>query len=181
MKNLLVYLGATSPANPVYEDAVRELGEKMAKRGITLVFGGSRQGTMTVLADTVLGNGGRVIGVFTRSLPQEFLFEGLTETIITENFAERKTTMLARADAAVAMPGSFGTWDELFDALEQAKTDLIFKRTPKKIAVLNINGYYDSLLKFLRHSEEEGYTTRQFANLLLCANTVDELLDMLEG
>ena len=180
MKSLLVYLGATSPRNPVYEDAVRELGEKMAKRGITLVFGGSREGTMTVLADAVLQNGGHAVGVFTKSLPRDFLYEGLPETIITENFAERKATMLARADAIVAMPGSFGTGDELFDALEQAKADIIFGRTPKKIAVLNVNGYYDSLLQFIRHSADEGYTTRQFANMLLIASTVDELLEILD-
>ena len=180
MKNLLVYLGATSPEKPVYVDAVRELGEKIAKRGVTLIFGGSHEGTMTVLGDAVLNNGGRAVGIFTKSLPREFMYEGLTETVITENLAERKATMLARADAIVAMPGSFGTWDELFDALEQAKIEMIHGRTPKKIAVLNILGFYDDLLRFIRHSVDEGYTTPPYANLLLSASSVDELLTILE-
>jgi len=179
MEKLLVYLGATTPKNPIFVEAVRELGIQIARRGVSLVFGGSREGTMTVLADTVLENGGRVIGVFTKCLPAAFFYKEVTESIITETLAERKETMLRLTDAVVALPGSFGTWDELFNALELAKIEVVNGRKPKKIAVLNINGYFDSLMAFIRHSVAEGYTTSGFENLLLCANTVDELFELL--
>ena len=178
-KRITVYLGATTPRNPAYVQAVRELGREIARRGWTLVFGGSREGTMTVLADEVLANGGRAVGIFTKSLPIDLLYQGLTETHITENLAERKATMLALADAVVALPGSFGTWDELFDALEQAKIDGIHNRPCKPIGVLNVDGFYDGLLALLRRSIDEGFTTPRYAALLKAAPTVPQLLSQL--
>ena len=179
IKSIAVYLGATMPANPIYVDAVRTLGIALVARGIALVFGGSREGTMTVLADTVLLNGGKAIGVFTKSLPQNLLYQGLTETIITENLAERKATMLALADAVIGLPGSFGTWDEFFDALEQAKIDLINRKKPKPVGLLNINGFYDGVQMLFGKSVEEGFTSARTAKLLLIRDTVDDLLEAL--
>ena len=178
-KRIAVYLGATMPRTPAYVEAVRELGREIARRGWTLVFGGSREGTMTVLADEVLSHGGRAVGVFTKSLPMEWLYPGLSETHITENLGERKAMMLSLADAVVALPGSFGTWDELFDALEQAKIDGIRGRTPKPVGVLNIDGFYDGLLTLLQRSIDEGFTTAAFAELLKSAATVPDLLAQL--
>ena len=180
-KNLTVYLGATTPRNPAYVAAVRELGREIARRGWTLVFGGSREGTMTVLADEVLSHGGRAVGVFTKNLPMNLLYPGLTETHITENLGERKAMMLSLADAVVAMPGSFGTWDEVFDALEHAKIERIHRRVPKPIGVLNIDGFYDGLLTLLQRSIAEGFTTPRYANLLKSAATVPDLLAQLFG
>ena len=179
MKSVAVYLGATMPRNPIYVEAVRTLGKALAERGITLVFGGSREGTMTVLADTVLGNGGKAVGVFTKVLPQNLLYPGLTETIVTENLAERKATMLARADAVIGLPGSFGTWDEFFDALEQAKTDVIKKRKPKPLGLLNVNGFYDGVQALFQKSIEEGFTSARTARLLTISDSVEELLEAL--
>ncbi len=180
-KRIAVYLGATMPPNPAYVAAVRELGREIARRGWTLVFGGSREGTMTVLADEVLSHGGYVVGVFTKSLPKEFLYPGLSETHIMENLGERKAMMLSLADAVVALPGSFGTWDELFDALEQGKIDGIHGRTLKPIGVLNIAGFYDGLLALLQRSIDEGFTTAAYAGLLKSADTVPGLLAQLFG
>ena len=179
--NILVYLGATMPADKSYTDAVRELGEGIAKRGMNLVFGGSAEGTMTVLADAVLHNGGTATGVFTKALPIDFLYQGLTETIITEDLVERKTKMFTLADAIIAMPGSFGTWDELFDALERVKIDIIQKRPAKSIAVLNLNGYYNGVFDLIKRSIAEGFTTKRYAKLLYSANSVVELFDWLEA
>ena len=179
IKNIAVYLGATMPQNPIYTQAVAELGEKLAANNITLVFGGSREGTMTILADAVLSHGGRAVGIFTKSLPQDLLYPGLTETIITENLAERKATMLERADAVIALPGSFGTWDELFDALEASKIAMINNRPPKRIGILNLNGVYDGIAQLLAISVQEGFTSRKYANLLCVENSVDEILDKL--
>lgn len=179
-KRIAVYLGATLPQDPSYADAVRQLGEAIAARGWSLVFGGSREGTMTILADAVLHHGGRAVGVFTRRLPPEFLYPGLTETHVTDDLAQRKAMMLEMADAIVALPGSYGTWDELCDALEWAKIEVIHGRAAKPIVVLNISGFYDGLLELLRRSVQEGYTTAQYAGLLQSAATVSELLELLE-
>jgi len=179
MKSVAVYLGATMPRNPVYVEAVRTLGRAMAERGLTLVFGGSREGTMTVLADTVLANGGKAVGVFTKSLPKNLLYPGLTETIVTENLAERKATMLARADAVVGLPGSFGTWDEFCDALEQAKIDMINQRRPKPLGLLNVNGFYDGFRQLFQKSIEDGFTNAETASLLTISDSVEGLLDAL--
>ena len=179
--SITVYLGATMPTNPAYVEAVRELGRKIAERGLALVFGGSREGTMEVLADEILGNGGKVIGIFTDSLPAEFLYHGLTETVVVHDLGERKRLMRERGDAIVALPGSFGTWDELFDALERSKIDMINGRPPKPIGVLNVNGFFDELLAFIEHSVEEGFTGKAYASLLKSGGSVDELLEQLLG
>ncbi len=181
IRSILVYLGATSPRNKAYANAVEELGRNIARRGLNLVFGGSREGTMTVLADTVLANGGTVTGVFTKSLPSKFLYPGLTRTIVARDLNERKDTMLAMADAIVAMPGSFGTWDELFNALENAKIDMINDRTPKPIGIVNIDGFYDGLLAMIRRSMEEGFTSGEYSGLLVSDSTVGGLLEKLLG
>ena len=181
INSIAVYLGATLPQNPAYTDAVRELGTELARRSITLVFGGSREGTMTVLADAVLGNGGKAVGVFTRSLPMNLLYPGLTETIITDDLAERKAGMFARADAVIGMPGSFGTWDELFDVLERSKIEMINGRNPKPIGILNLNGFYDGLAALLQRSMDEGFTSSKYKNLLRFADNVPALLDIICG
>jgi hypothetical protein len=179
IQKVLVYLGATMPADASYAEAVRELGEGLVRQGRTLVFGGSREGTMTILADAVLKNGGKAIGVFTKALPPDLLYPGLTQTIITENILERKEEMFRQADAIIAMPGSFGTWDELFDALERLKIDKIHRRPLKPLAVLNLHGYYDSVLALLQRSVQEGYTQPHYAQLLHAASSVEELLEWL--
>ena len=177
--SITVYLGATNPSDSAYVEAVRELGRKLAERGVTLVFGGSKEGTMEVLADEVLKNGGKAIGIFTDSLPAEFLYQGLTETAIVHDLGERKRLMRERGDAIIALPGSFGTWDELFDALERSKIDMIRGRSPKPIGVLNVKGYFDDLLAFIQRSVEVGFTTAEYASLLKSGKTVDELFDQL--
>ena len=179
MRNILVYLGATMPADGSYTRAVQELGEAIARHGMTLVFGGSKEGTMTILADAVLNNGGQAIGVFTKALPMNLLYPGLTQTVMTEDFAERKQEMFRLADAIIAMPGSFGTWDELFDALERLKVEIIHRRPVKPVALLNLNGYYDGVIALLQRSIQEGYTTKRYASLLYPASSVANLFEWL--
>lgn len=178
---VLVYLGATLPPDPSYGEAVRELGQALVRRGATLVFGGSREGTMTILADTVLQGGGQVIGVFPQSLPPEFLYPGLTQTIVTPDISQRKVKMLELADVVIAMPGSYGTWDELFDALERQKVERLHGRPVKPVGLLNLHGFYDGILVLLQRAQKEGFTTEEYADLLAEAPTVPALLDKLLG
>lgn len=177
--SITVYLGATMPDDSAYVDAVRELGRQMAQRGLSLVFGGSKAGTMEVLADEVLHNGGKAIGIFLDKLSGEAPYPGLTETVVVHDLGERKRLMLGRGDAVIAMPGSFGTLDELFDALEESKIDMMAGKPPKPIGVLNLKGFFDDLLSFIQHSVDEGFTTKEYASLLKSGRSVEELLKQL--
>ena len=178
LQNVAVYCGATLPSAKVFQDAASELGACLARRRLGLVYGGTREGTMRLVAEGALANGGRVIGVFPDDLPSEWLMPGLTEVIRTHTLAERKAVMLERADAVIALPGSFGTWDELFDALALLKIPT--STLSKTAGVLNVEGFYDDLLRFIEHSFQTGFTTKQHRHLLKAAATPEELLQLLE-
>lgn len=181
IRRVAVYLGATLPSRPEYVDAVVALGTFMAEHELTLVYGGSNEGTMTVLADAFQSRGGKAVGVFTDKLPMEYLRPGLAETHVASTISDRKAMMFSRADAVIALPGSYGTWDELFDALELAKIDVMSGRKPKPIGVLNVDGYFDHLLAFVEHSVKEGFTKEQYGKLLRSGRTVEELFEALEA
>lgn len=171
IENVAVYLGSADIAEPKFQQAVIDFANLLAEYDMTLVFGGSNTGMMKLIADTMLARNGKVIGVFTRSLPEKFIRNDLTETIITENLAERKAEMLSRADAVVALPGSIGTFDELFDALAQKKLGVI--NSP--IGVLNIDGFFDPLFELLQKSVDVGFTSERAYNMLKSGRTPQEL------
>jgi uncharacterized protein (TIGR00730 family) len=168
-----VYLGSADIADPVFRRAVIDLANFLADHDMTLVFGGSSCGMMKLLADTMLARNGKVIGVFTKSLPEKLIRHDLTESIITENLAERKSEMLKHADAIVALPGSIGTFDELFDALAQKKLGAI--NCP--IGVLNVDGFFDPLFELLKKSKEAGFTSQKAFVMLKSGRTPGELLE----
>ncbi len=178
LSHIAVYCGASLPGQPIFTQAAIELGNYLVRHQLTLVYGGSNCGIMKVLADTVLNARGRAIGIFTRDLPEKLLRTDLSETIVADSLAERKTEMLRRADAVIAFPGSFGTWDELFDALARQKIQASEAALP--VGVLNIDGYYDDLLKFIRHSVNAGFTAPHHLARLNVGRTVEELFRQLE-
>ena len=171
IKNVAVYLGSADVHNQVFRQAVVDLANFLADHNLTLVFGGSSCGMMKLLADTMLEHNGKVIGIFTKSLPERLLRHDLTEAVITENLAERKAEMLRRADAIVALPGSIGTLDELFDALAQKKLGLI----NCYIGVLDVNGFFDPLFELLQNSRNIGFTSERTLDMLRSGKTPEEL------
>ena len=173
-----VYCGSHIPVDSEYVDAVVEFGKYLANHNMTLVYGGSNTGLMKVLADSVLENGGTANGVFTASLSDSLRHPGLTDCIITRNLAERKAEMLRQADVVVALPGSFGTWDELFDALALRKNKNGHKLP---IGILNIKGYFNQLLEFVELSIQLGFTTPGRRNLLKAGKTPEVLFKQLAG
>lgn len=179
IRALTVYCGSQCVGDPAYDQAATELAGILAANGITLVYGGSGIGTMKVLADAMLAQGGKVVGVFTKSLREEELHPGLTETIVVETLAARKAEMIRRCDAIVALPGSFGTLDELFDAVAMRKMQTGGHHHP--IGVLNVNGYFDQLLEFLAHTIKVGYTSGQDAEIILAESTPAALLGRLNA
>lgn len=171
IKNVAVYLGSAEISDPSFRQAVTDLAIYLAQNNMTLVFGGSRCGMMKLLADTMLAHEGKVTGIFTKCLPEKFIRQDLTESVITADLAERKKEMLRRADAIVALPGSIGTFDELFDALAQKKLGVL----SCPIGVLNVNGFFDPVFELLNNSLKAGFTSEKSYSMLQSGATAEEL------
>ncbi|WP_419645905.1 TIGR00730 family Rossman fold protein [Victivallis vadensis] len=177
IRNIAVYCASLPGTNPAYCNAAAELGKLLTERGIGLVYGGSDCGTMKVLAEAVLANHGNATGIFPEGFRAELLHPGLTRSIMVKDLAERKAKMLELADAAIALPGGFGTFDELFDAYCLYK--LGYHRKP--CGLLNIAGYYNGLIRFIAHGVAEGLISRDDRNRLLTAGQPGKLLELLEA
>ena len=176
MKRLCVFCGSRGGGAPVYAETTRELGRTMARRGLGLVFGGGHVGLMGALADAMLQAGGEVIGVIPQGLvDRELAHQGCTQLHVTRSMHERKAVMADLADAFVALPGGFGTFDETFEMLTWAQLGL----HSKPVGLLNVNGYFDALLTFLDHTVREGFIKPAHRQLLLAATAADALLDAL--
>lgn len=154
MNSICVYCGSSSRVAGHYVEAARSTGEAIAARGLALVYGGARVGLMGVVADAVLARGGRVTGVIPRALvDKEVAHPGLTEQHVVESMHDRKTLMSELAGGFLALPGGFGTLDELFEMLTWAQ--LGFHAKP--IGLLNTAGYFDGLLAFCDRAVQDGF------------------------
>lgn len=177
MKAITVFLGASHGNDPAYSECAREVGRSLAQRGITLVYGGGRVGLMGQLADAALAAGGQVIGVIPHFLAdKEVAHTGLTELHLVETMHERKAMMAQLTDAFVALPGGFGTLDELCEILTWAQ----LKLHNKPIALLNLDGYYDNLIQFFKGATASGLLAPQYLELLLIATQSSQVLDLLD-
>ena len=147
MKSLCVYCGSSTGNSPLFTEAARELGSLMSRRGIGLVYGGGNVGLMGVIADEVLKCGGTVTGVIPHALlRKEVGHHGLTQLHVVKDMHECKAMMAALADGFIAMPGGFGTLEELFEALTWSQLGL----HNKPIGLLNVDGFYDRLVGFVQ-------------------------------
>lgn len=174
MKRLCVYCGSSSGNSPAFTAVARELGEAIATRGIELVYGGARVGLMNEVANAALAKGGKVIGVLPRFMVnKELAHEALTELHLVDTMHQRKQLMAELSDAFVALPGGFGTFEEIFEALTWSQLQL--HRSP--CALLNVAGYYDSLVRFLDHSVSAGFVRPNLRESLIVAGSVVELFD----
>ena len=173
MKRITVFCGSSFGSEDVYRTQATELGHTLAKKGIELVYGGANVGLMGAVADGVLGGGGKVIGVLPHFLQsKEIAHEGLTELILVESMHERKTKMNDLCDGVIALPGGFGTLEELFEMVTWAQLGL----HKKPIAVLNTNGFYDSLIELTRTMVEKGFLKSVNQEMLLVSDNIEELL-----
>jgi uncharacterized protein (TIGR00730 family) len=176
MKRVCVFAGSSSGRNPLYAKAAQELGAVLASRHIGLVYGGARVGLMGAMADAVLAGGGEVVGVIPSSLVEkEVAHTGLTDLRVVRSMHERKALMAEMADAFVALPGGWGTLDEMFEILTWAQLRL----HNKPCGLLNVQGYFDRLLSFLDHTMEQGFVRREYRALLPVADSPTALLDAL--
>ncbi|MES2098905.1 MAG: TIGR00730 family Rossman fold protein [Pseudomonadota bacterium] len=152
--SLCVYCGSRLGELPAWADAARAVGHEIGRRGWRLVYGGGRAGLMGVVADAALEAGAAVVGVIPQSLMERELgHQALTELHVVDTMHQRKTMMAERSDAFLALPGGIGTFEELFEVWTWRQLGY----HDKPIGLLNVAGYYDALLGFLRHSEAQGF------------------------
>ncbi|MGD0796207.1 MAG: TIGR00730 family Rossman fold protein [Acidobacteriaceae bacterium] len=176
IRNIAVFCASADGARPIYRAAALELGHALAQRNIGIVYGGAKVGLMHAVAEAALAANGRVIGVIPTVLVDlEVAHHGLTELHITDTMHTRKALIGSRADAFIALPGGFGTFEELFEVLAWQTLNL----HAKPILLLNTNGFYTPLLAFLDHSVAEGMLKPKNRAVLLVASTVDEALQTL--
>jgi uncharacterized protein (TIGR00730 family) len=168
VKSVCIYCGSSTGNRPEYAAAAKAMGRALAESGLALVYGGGKVGLMGTVADAVLEHGGTAIGVIPDALMQkEVGHVGLTELHVVRNMHERKQLMADRSDAFIAMPGGVGTYEELFETF----TWLQLGYHAKPVGLLNVAGFYDGMLGFLRHAVGEGFLKTEHADLLHVADT----------
>ncbi len=177
IRNIAIFCASANGANPLYCETAALLGRTLAERNIGLVYGGANVGLMQAAAQAALAAHGRVIGVIPEVLVElEVAHRGITELHITDTMHSRKALMSEKADAFIALPGGFGTFEELFEVLAWQT----LKIHAKPVLLLNINGFYDKLLGFLDHCVAEELLKPKNREVLLVAGSVEEAIDLLE-
>jgi len=178
MNRIAVFCGSSSGTEVIYREKAALLGRTLAESGTGIVYGGGRVGLMGVLADAALGAGGEVIGIIPGFLQiAEVAHQGLTEMIRVESMHERKALIMERSDGAVAMPGGYGTLDELFETLTWGQLGL----HSKPAALYNINGYFDPLLLAVDRMVDAGFLKEENRSQLIVSDEISELLGAMES
>lgn len=178
MNSICVYCGSSDGVPAEYLDAAYQTGATLARRGLRLVFGGGRTGLMGAVADGALQNGGKVVGVIVESLNTPALaHDGLTQLEVYPTVHQRKSRIYELGDGYIALPGGYGTFDELFETLSSAQIGL----HTRPVGILNVNGYYDPLLAMLDRAEEQRFIFHEHRQALLSSADPDLLLDAMEA
>jgi uncharacterized protein (TIGR00730 family) len=175
VSEICVYCGANPGSDSAFAVVAAELGRGIAKAGHGLVYGGGRVGLMGILADAALDAGGRVTGFIPRALAdREVAHLGLTELSVTDSMHDRKAGMVGRSDGFVAMPGGFGTLDEVLEVLTWNQIGSI----AKPVAFLNVNGFFDDLFAFFDVAVRAGLLMPMHRSMAQVADTVDEAVQI---
>ena len=178
MKRITVFCGSSFGTEEIYKSQATSLGKTLAKHQIELVCGGANVGLMGAIADGVLNNGGKAIGVLPNFLKsKEIAHENLTELILVETMHERKTKMNDLCDGVIALPGGFGTLEEFFEMLTWAQLGL----HKKPIAILNTDGFYDSLITFIQTMVDKRFLKEINRDMVLVSSDIDELIDLMKN
>ncbi|HEY3311906.1 MAG TPA: TIGR00730 family Rossman fold protein [Anaerolineales bacterium] len=173
MNSICVYCGSADEIREEYKQAGHRMGTVLAENGLRLIYGGGKTGIMGAVADGVIQAGGEVIGVIVESMNTPALAHmGLTRLEVTPTIHERKARMYELADGYIALPGGFGTFDELFETLTWAQIGV----HAKPIGLLNVNNYFDLLWEMVLHAEREGFVFTEHRQMLCMAKTPEELL-----
>ncbi len=178
MNSICVYCGSADEIHPDYRLAGRQMGRVLAQNGITLVFGGGKTGIMGAVADGALDAGGAVVGVIVESMNTPALAHfGLTRLEVTATIHERKARMYELSDGYIALPGGFGTFDELFETITWGQIGL----HEKPIGLLNVRGYFAMLMAAIDYAQNEGFVYPEHRAMLSLAEDPQVLLDQMRN
>ena len=177
IRNVAVFCASADGTNPLYRSAAEALGRELAARRIGLIYGGARVGLMRAVAEAALEAGGHVVGVIPEVLVDlEVAHHGISELHVTSTMHTRKALMGERSDAFIILPGGFGTFEEMFEVLAWQT----LKLHDKPIVLLNTDGFYNTLLRFLDECVEHGVLKEKNRRILLVASTVEEVFQLLK-
>jgi uncharacterized protein (TIGR00730 family) len=172
INSLAVFCGSKNGNDPLYAEHAKELGKILVKNNITLIYGGGSKGIMGAIANSMMENGGKVIGIIPKRLVEwEHQHEGITELSVVEDMHIRKKRMYELCDAAVILPGGVGTLDELFEMITWNQLSI----HDKKIYILNSGNYFEHLLKHLKQMEQKGFLYESITDRISIINTPGEL------
>ena len=176
MKRITVFCGSNMGSENSFHDQATLVGKTLAKQHIEVVYGGAKVGLMGALADGALSEGGTVIGVLPSFLSsKEIVHEGLSELIMVESMHERKTKMNDLCDGVIALPGGFGTLEELFEMVTWAQLGL----HKKPIAILNTNGFYDALIVLIQTMVDNGFLKPENQKMIIISDKIEDLLQQM--
>lgn len=174
MKSICIYCGSADDIHPEYKLVGRQMGRTLAENGIRLIYGGGKTGIMGAVADGAMQAGGEVFGVIIPSMNTPALaHRGLTRLDVTSTIHQRKARMYELADGYIALPGGFGTFDELFETITWSQIGV----HEKPIGLLNARGFFEPLMALVLHAEKEGFLFPEHRQMLCMADTPQELLD----
>jgi uncharacterized protein (TIGR00730 family) len=174
--SICIYCGSRSGASPVYAQAAQAVGAWIGRQGARLVYGGGHAGLMGTVADATLANGGEVFGVIPRALEtRELAHSGITELHVVDTMHQRKALMAQESDVFIALPGGIGTLEELFEVW----TWLQLGYHDKPVGLLNVDGYFDDLLRFMDHTTSQGFVSSEQRALLQMDDDAERLLTRL--
>ncbi|MBD1431122.1 MULTISPECIES: TIGR00730 family Rossman fold protein [Sphingobacterium] len=177
-KSIAVFCASSPGFDAVWTQRAYGVGEFLATQNITLVYGGGRVGLMGAVADGALANNGKVVGVIPHFLnSKEIGHSGVTDLIAVDNMHQRKTLMNDLSEAFIALPGGYGTMEEVFEVITWGQLGL----HQKPVGLLNINGFYDHLIAFLQNMVDVGLLKKQNQEMLLVGNTIEELLEKMNS
>lgn len=178
MKSITVFCGSSFGSDEIYKEQATLLGQTLAKQNIQLIYGGANVGLMGAVADGVLKEGGKAIGVLPHFLQsKEIAHQNLTELILVETMHERKTKMNELCDGVIVLPGGYGTLEEFFEMITWAQLGL----HKKPIAILNIDGFYDDLIKLVQKMVDKGFLKQINQEMLLVSDSIDALLEKMKN
>lgn len=178
MKSICVFCGSSNGLNGVYKEQARLMGKVLAENNIQLVYGGGKVGLMGVMADSALQNGGKVVGIIPQSIADlEIAHLDLTRLEIVDSMSVRKIRMAELSDGFIAMPGGFGTLDELAEILTYNQLRIF----DKPIGLFNVNAYFDQLLAFFNHSVAEGFVREEHRNNIAVSDEPLALIQLMQA
>ncbi|MDX4035944.1 LOG family protein [Aliarcobacter skirrowii] len=176
--NIAIYCGSAFGNSKIYEEKTIQLAQKLAKESINIVYGGSKQGLMGVISNESLKLKNKVIGVITYDLvDKELENTSITQIYKVDSMKERKAKMEELSDAFIALPGGYGTFEEIIDVIASAQIGY----HKKPCAFLNVNGYYDKLIEFFYSCSENGFMNRRFIDMLIVSDDIDYIIEKIKN